>query len=68
MINWSTPLPLSGEQNNTLKAVKRCRIKLPNPVVNEVKFKVSSDLSNTSFDLVMANFEGVNIGVIGDIV
>lgn len=68
MVNWSTPLPLSGEQNNTLKAVKRCRIKLPNPVVNEVKFKVSSDLSNTSFDLVMANFEGVNIGVIGDIV
>lgn len=68
MINWSTPLPLSGEQNNTLKAVKRCRIKLPNPVVNEVKFKVSSDLSNTSFDLIMANFEGVNIGVIGDIV
>lgn len=68
MVNWSTPLPLSGEQNNTLKAVKRCRIKLPNPVVNEVKFKVSSDLSNTSFDLIMANFEGVNIGVIGDIV
>lgn len=68
MINWSTPIPLSGESNNTLKTVKRCRIKLPNPVVNEVKFKISSDLSNTSFDLVMANFEGVNIGVIGDIV
>lgn len=67
-INWSTPIPSSGEQNNTSKIVKRCRIKLPNPVVNEVKVKVSSDLSNTSFDLVGANFEGVNIGVVGDIV
>jgi hypothetical protein len=68
MINWSTPIPTSGEQNNTLKILKRCPIKLPNPVVNEVKFKISTDLENTSFDLVMANFEGVNIGVIGDIV
>lgn len=68
MINWSTQMPTSSEQNNTLKTVKRCRIKLPNPVINEAKIKVSSDLSNTSFDVVNANFEGVNIGVIGDIV
>jgi len=68
MINWSTPIPTSSEQNNSLKIVKRCRIKLPNPVINEAKIKISSDLSNTSFDAVMANFEGVNIGVIGDIV
>jgi hypothetical protein len=68
MVNWSTPIPTSSEQNNSLKIVKRCRIKLPNPVINEAKIKVSSDLSNTSFDLVMGNFEGVNIGVIGDIV
>lgn len=68
MINWSTPLPMASSSNNTQKIVKRCRIKLPNPVVNEVKFKVSSELENTSFDLVMGNFEGVNIGVVGDIV
>lgn len=68
LINWSTPSPTSGEQNNTFKTVKRCRIKLPNPVINEAKIKVSSDLISTSFDVVNANFEGVNIGVIGDIV
>lgn len=67
-INWSTPIPTSGDQNNSSKIVKRCRIKLPNPVVNEVKVRISTDLSNTSFDFVNANFEGVNIGVIGDIV
>lgn len=68
VINWSSQIPISGEQNASAKTVKRCRIKLPNPVINEVKAKVSSDLSNTSFDLVGGNFEGVNIGVIGDIV
>lgn len=68
MINWSTPVPTSSEQNNTFKTIKRCRVKLPNPVINEAKIKISSDLSSTSFDAVMANFEGVNIGVIGDIV
>ena len=69
MVNWSTPLPFSDEANDNQKIRKRCRIKLPNPVVNEVKFKVSSDLTDsTAFDLIMANFEGVNIGIIGDIV
>lgn len=68
IINWSTPIPTSSEQNNTSKKVKRCRVKLPNPVINEAKIRVSSDLSNTSFDVVMANFEGINVGVIGDIV
>lgn len=67
-IGWSTPIPTTSETNNTLKIVKRCRIKLPNPVINEAKFKISSDLRGTSFDAVMANYEGVNIGVIGDIV
>src|SRR5690606_31837293 len=66
-ITWYTPIPTSSEQNNALKIIKRCRIKLPNPVINEVKLRISSDLSNTSFDVVMANFEGVNIGIIGDI-
>lgn len=68
VINWSTPMPFSGENSASLKIKKRCRIRLPNPVVNEVKFKVSSDLSNTSFNVVNAVLEGVNIGVIGDIV
>lgn len=67
-LGWSSPIPTSGEANNTSKTVRRCRIRLPNPVVNEVKIRVSSNLENTSFDLVGANFEGVNIGVIGDIV
>ena len=68
MINWSTPLPTTSEANSSLKQVKRCRIRLPNRVVNEAKIKVSSDLENTSFDVVNAVIEGVNIGVIGDIV
>lgn len=68
VLTWSKQLPTSNTSNSALKAIKRCRIKLPNPVINEAKLKVSSDLSNTSFDVVMANFEGVNIGVIGDIV
>lgn len=68
VITWSKQMPTTSDQNSALKIVKRCRIKLPNPVINEAKLKVSSDLQNTSFDVVMANFEGVNIGVIGDIV
>lgn len=67
-INWSTPSPTTSDSNNSQKITKRYVIKLPNPVVNEVKVKISSDLSNTSFDLVNANFEGVTIGVVGDIV
>lgn len=68
LINWSTPIPLSGEFNNTQKVVKRLRIRLPNPVVNEAKFKIWSELDNTSFDVVNCAIEAVNIGVIGDIV
>lgn len=68
VINWSTPMPSSGEFNNSQKIVKRCRIRLPNPVVNEAKFKVWSELDNTSFDVVNCAIEAVNIGVIGDIV
>lgn len=68
LINWSTPIPTSGDSNSSQKITKRCRIRLPNPVVNEVKVKITSDLENTSFDVVNGNFEGVNIGVVGDIV
>lgn len=68
VIRWSTPMPNAGDSNSTLKIKKRCRIRLPNPVTNEFKVKISSDLSNTSFDVVNAVPEGVNIGVIGDIV
>jgi len=68
MINWSTPIPTSGESNNSTKATKRCRIRLPNPVTNEYKVRISSNLINTTFDVVGVAPEGVNIGVIGDIV
>ena len=68
LINWSTPIPADDSALSSLKTVRRCRIKLPNPVVNEVKFRVSSNLDGTSFDVVKGNIEGVNIGVIGDIV
>lgn len=68
VINWSTPIPTTSETNNALKTTKRCRVKLPNPVINEAKITVSSDLRGTSFDVVGGNFEGVNVGVIGDIV
>lgn len=68
MINWSTPIPVLGSGSNEPKTKKRCRVRLPNPVVNEVKVRISSNLDRTSFDVVNANFEGVLIGVIGDIV
>jgi hypothetical protein len=68
LVNWSTPIPTSGDNNSSQKITKRYRIKLPNPVVNEAKIKATSDLDNTSFDLVNGNFEGVVIGVVGDIV
>lgn len=68
VINWSTPIPIAGDANASQKIVKRLRIRLPNPVVNEAKFKVWSELENTSFDVVSCLIEGVNIGVIGDIV
>lgn len=68
LINWSIPIPISGESNSTQKINKRLRIRLPNPVVNEAKFKIWSDLENSSWDVVNCAIEAVNIGVIGDIV
>lgn len=67
MMNWSTQIPTTSSQAS-LKIKKRCRVKLPNPVINEAKFRVYSTDADTSFDVVGGNFEGVNIGVIGDIV
>ena len=67
VINWSTPLPTSGD-NGQLKTKRRLRVKLPNPVVNEVKYRVYTDNANSSFDLVHFNLEKVDVGVIGDIV
>lgn len=68
VLGWSKQLPIGGQVNNVQKVTRRCRIKLPNPVLNEAKISISSSLENTSFDLVGGNFEGVDIGVIGDIV
>lgn len=68
MVGWSKQMTLNSGSSGTQKIIKRCRIRLPNPVVSEVKFTISSNLDNTSFDLCYGNYEGVNIGVIGDIV
>lgn len=68
VIGWSKQMPIAGDSAASQKATKRCRIRLPNPVINEYKVSVSSNLQNTSFDVVGSNLEGINIGVIGDIV
>lgn len=65
---WSKPMPIGGDSDASQKKTKRCRIRLPNPVINEYKVSVSSNLENTSFDFVGSNLEGINIGIIGDIV
>lgn len=68
VIGWSTQVPTTSGSNTSLKVNKRYRIRLGNKIVNEGKFRISSDLENTSFDVVNVITEGVNIGVIGDIV
>ncbi len=68
VLNWSTPMPVSAENNNSLKIRKRARIRIPNPIINEYKITITTNLSNTSFDLIGFAPEGVNVGVIGDIV
>lgn len=67
-LGWSKQMAIAGASAASQKATKRCRIRLPNPVINEYKVSVSSNLENTSFDFVGSNLEGINIGVIGDIV
>lgn len=67
-LGWSKQMAISGESAGSQKKIKRCRIRLPNPVINEYKVSVSSNLQNTSFDFVGSNLEGINIGIIGDIV
>ena len=68
VINWSTQIPSASESNASNKVRRRFRVRVPNPVINEYKISVSSNLSNTSFDLVAVAPEGVNVGVVGDIV
>lgn len=68
VIGWSKQLPIAGSGTASQKTSKRCRIKLPNPTINEYKVRVASNLENTSFNVVGSNLEGINIGVIGDIV
>jgi len=68
VLGWSKQMPIVGDSAASQKTTKRCRIRLPNPVINEYKVSVSSNLENTSFDFVGSNLEGINIGVIGDIV
>lgn len=68
VINWSTPIPSASEANASTKVRRRLRIRVPNPVINEYKVSIASNLSNTSFDVIGAAPEGVNIGIVGDIV
>lgn len=68
IINWSTPMPTTGDSSTASKITKRLRVRLPNPVVNEVKFRIYCDLENSSFDLVDFSIEKVDVGIIGDIV
>jgi hypothetical protein len=68
IINWSTQIPSASDANSSNKIKRRLRIRLPNPVINEYKISITSNLSNTSFDLVSVAPEGVNVGIVGDIV
>lgn len=68
MINWSKQIPISGDSEASQKVTDRYRIRLPNPVINEYKVSISSNLENTSFDFVGSNLEGIDIGITGDIV
>jgi hypothetical protein len=65
MTGWSFRhnMPIGGDSAASQKSNKRCRIRLPNPVINEYKVNVVSNLENTSFDVVGSNLEGINIGV-----
>jgi len=64
---WSAQMPIARE-GFTLKTNKRLKMRLPNPVVNEMKITITSDYEDTAYRLVNGTFEGINVGVIGDIV
>lgn len=68
VLGWSKQIPTTNESNTSQKITKRLRVRLPNPVVNEIKFRIYSDLADTSFDLVAFSIEKVNVGAIGDII
>lgn len=68
IVNWSTPMPILGVVVNSGKEKRRFRVRVPNPVVNEYKVSVSADLTRADFDLVAVAPEGVNVGIVGDIV
>lgn len=68
VINWSTPIPTTSEANSNTKVKRRLTIRVPNPVMNEYKVSITSNLSNTSFDVVSIAPEGVSVGVAGDMV
>lgn len=68
VINWSTPIPSASEISSSLKIKRRFRIRTPNPVINEYKISITTNLANTSFDLIGVAPEGVSIGVVGDVV
>lgn len=68
VINWSTPIPTTGDTSDSGKVKRRLRVRTPNPVINEYKISISTDLSQSTFDLIGVAPEGVNVGIVGDIV
>lgn len=68
VINWSTEIPSASSANASTKVKRRFRVRTPNPVINEYKVSITSNLANTSFDLVAVAPEGVMIGVVADVV
>lgn len=65
--SWSGQLPINRE-GFVQKTNRRIKMRLPNPVVNEMKIRIDSDFEDTSYRLVNATFEGISVGIIGDIV
>lgn len=61
---WDAVMPIVGIAG-AQKRRERLKIDLPDIEVNELQFVISSN-SNSSYDLVNVAYEGVNIGIIGD--
>lgn len=68
VIGWGTPIPTSNSANANQKTRKRHKIRTPNPLINEYKITITTNLSNTSLDVLGIAPEGVNIGVIADMI
>jgi len=68
VLGWGKQLAVPADVVGSSKITKRLRVKLPNPVTNEVNYRLYTNMENTSVDLVNVSYEGINVGVIGDII